>query len=153
MLDPRVVLQRDLRDRIDEPLALPPARAHSEHYRGLLAGADDDVLRPRRAVEEVPGLQLPLLALHDQQALSGQDEEVLLPVFPVVEAHRLPGTEHVQVDSEIRKPPLALEVAKRPERSGVAPAAGARVQHEPALAARAKAELRAVERRLGYHHP
>ena len=54
-------------------------------------------------MEEVPRLQLPLLALDDQEALAGQHEEVLLRVLAVVEAHRLPGRQDVEVDPEPRK--------------------------------------------------
>src|SRR5262245_26829579 len=147
------VLLGDLRSGVDETLATAAARAHSQDDRGLAAGADDDVLRPGRAVEEVPGLQLPLLALDDQQTLAGQYEEVLLGILAVIQAHRRPGPEHVQVDPEARETPLALEVAERADRTRVAPAAVPCVHHEPALASRAEAELRAVERRFGCHDP
>ena len=48
----------------------PAARAHGEHDSRSLPRADDDVLRPRRAVEEVPRPQLPLLALDDRAGTS-----------------------------------------------------------------------------------
>jgi hypothetical protein len=44
---------------------------------GAVARADDDVLRFRRAVDEVPRAKPSLLTLDQQQALSCQDEEVL----------------------------------------------------------------------------
>jgi hypothetical protein len=53
----------------------------------------------------------------------------------VIHAHRLPRLEDVEVDPEIRKTPLALEVAECPEATGVAPADLPGVDDEPALAA------------------
>ena len=49
------------------------------------------VLRPRRAVDEVPRPQPSLLALDDQQTLAREDEEVLLRVLGVVHALGSPG--------------------------------------------------------------
>jgi hypothetical protein len=47
------------------------------------------MLGARRRVQEVPAAQLPLLAVHDQHAFAGEDEEALLRVLLVVEAQRL----------------------------------------------------------------
>jgi hypothetical protein len=47
-----------------------------------------------RAVDEVPGAERPFLLLDQQQALAGQDEEVLLARLRVVHARRLARLEH-----------------------------------------------------------
>jgi hypothetical protein len=72
-------------DRVDEARA-PAASADREHDGRSLARADDDVIRSAGAVEEVPGLEPALLPLDEQQALAGEDEEVLLCPLSVVEA-------------------------------------------------------------------
>ena len=46
------------------------AAAHREHRTQPIAGSDEDVLGPRRAVHEVPLAQQALLALDEQQARS-----------------------------------------------------------------------------------
>src|SRR5215468_3746098 len=153
LLHAGAALHSDLRDWIDHALAAPATRADGQDYGRRVSRADDDVLRPGRTVEEVPCLQLPLFTLDDQEALAGQHEEVLLRVLAVIEAHRLPRRQDVQVDPQPREAALALEVAERPERRGVAPAAVLRAHHEPALAPGTEAELRGVERRLGHQHP
>ena len=80
------------------------------------------MLGPRGAVEEVPLVQLPFLAFHDQRALAGQDEERLLRVFPVVHPDSLARRQNADVDPEVRKPLLALERAVGAERTFAAPA-------------------------------
>ena len=52
--------------------------AHREDEGRLPLGRDDDVRRSRRAVDEVPCGQLPLLVLDDERAFAGEDEEELL---------------------------------------------------------------------------
>ena len=42
------------------------ARAHGEDRAAIVARADEHVLRPRRAMHEVPGLQVPLLTFDGQ---------------------------------------------------------------------------------------
>src|SRR5439155_18062814 len=110
-------------------------------------------LGPRGAVEEVPGPELALLAFDEQQAPAHEDEKALLAVLPMVEAHRLPGLKDVEVDAEVRKAALALEVAEGAHRLGVAPADLARVDDEPARFVWAEPELRALEWRFRNHHP
>ena len=85
---------------------------------------DDDVLGPRGAVEEVPLVQLPFLAFHDQRALASQDEKRLLRVFPVVHPDSLAGrAETLTFDPpEVRESLLALERAVGAERTFAAPA-------------------------------
>ena len=54
-----------------------------------------------------------LLLLDDQQALAGDDEEALLRVLAVIHPHRLARCEDADVETELREPPLAFEVADR----------------------------------------
>src|SRR5207237_7980245 len=86
------------------------ADADRHNDAGPVAGADDDVLRLRRAVHEVPRPQRPLLALHDQERLAGEHEEVLLVGLPVVHRHRLARPEDGDVDPELRELGVAREV-------------------------------------------
>lgn len=67
--------------------------------RASVTGADDDVLRAGRAVDEVPLPQRPFLTLDDEQCLAGEHDEVLLILLPVVHGHRLAWPEYVQPDS------------------------------------------------------
>ena len=76
------------------------ARADGEDRARPVAGADEHVLGPVRAMDEVPLAQRSLLALDQQQALTRQDEEVLLLVLAVVLAGRLAGGEHADVEPE-----------------------------------------------------
>ena len=71
------MLRGHLVDGIDD---LEAAHAVADHHdrAGPVTGADERVLRPRWAVDEVPLLQAALLALDDEHALAGDDEEVLL---------------------------------------------------------------------------
>ena len=68
-------------------------------------------MRAAGAMEEVPCPQPALLFLHDQKALTAQDEKTFLGVLTVVHAHRLAGFENADVDPKLRKPPLAFEGA------------------------------------------
>src|SRR5579871_2820268 len=99
-LDTRAVARRDLRDGIaHRPLSRAGA-AHEDRARPV-AGADKDVLRPGRAVEEVPLLQPPLLSLDDEDALAGENEEVFLLRLAVVAAVRLAGHEDVDAHADL----------------------------------------------------
>src|SRR5262245_39699545 len=84
-----------------------PARADHQDRAGPVARADADVARAGREVDEVPGLQPPLLLLDEQQALTGEHEEVLLHALRVIEAVHLAGMEDVDAD------PVLLELAFR----------------------------------------
>src|SRR4051794_22620585 len=70
-----------------------PGAGLEDHAR-VAPGADEPVLGVRRAVHEVPGLQPPLLAFDEEDALAGEDEEVLLVGLAMVTAARLPGPDH-----------------------------------------------------------
>ena len=54
--DAGAVLQRELVDRVRTPAVgvLVTARADGEDHAGIVAGPDDDVVRARRAVDDVP---------------------------------------------------------------------------------------------------
>ena len=73
----RAVARRELRHRVAHMPVPGPGAGHQDRAR-LVAGADEDVLRSRRAMDEVPRPQPPLLTLDEQQALAGENEEVLL---------------------------------------------------------------------------
>jgi len=80
-----------------------------------VSGADDHVLRPGRAVDEVALPQRPLLALDDQHSLAGEHEEAFLIGFPVVHRLRLARAEHGEADSDLREVALASEAGLEPE--------------------------------------
>ena len=71
-----------------------------EHGGWLAPFADEDVMRPRRAVDEVPCLQAALLAFDHEHALSADDEEVLLAAFAVVRAIALARHEHMDAEAD-----------------------------------------------------
>ncbi len=50
------------------------------------------------------------LALDDEHGLAREHEEVLLILLPVIAGHRLARLEHAEVDAELSKARLALEV-------------------------------------------
>src|SRR3954449_8651855 len=70
LVDAGAVAARDLVHGIADATA-GTARAHGQHDARRVTGADEDVLRPRRAVHEVPGAQAALLAFDQEQALAG----------------------------------------------------------------------------------
>jgi hypothetical protein len=83
-------------------------------------------------VEEVPGLQVPLLVLDDQDALAGEDEEVLLDVLGVVLPVRLARLEHVDADPIVLEALGRLEVRPLARNLAAHPACVREVQHERA---------------------
>src|SRR6476661_6550196 len=110
-------------------------------------------------MEEVPRAQRSLLALDEQGALAGQDEEVLLLVLGVVAAVRLAGWKHVDADSELLE--LRLRRLERALRARTlllpalrrAPHRVAHVHDEPPWPGRRQTGARLVERRLGHALP
>ena len=52
-------------------------------------------------MHEVPCLERALLAFDDEQALTHEDEEVLLGVLPVVHAVRIAGTQDPDADPDL----------------------------------------------------
>src|SRR5436309_835581 len=107
-------------------------------------------------MDEVPGAQAPLLPLHEQHALAGEDEEVLLLVLAVVEPVRLPRRQNVQPDAELRE--LGLPALKRALRAGRLllaafrgqPLGVAHVHDEPAIARGRESRAVVLEPRLGH---
>src|SRR5207302_9547679 len=91
----------ELGARVDDRAGVPP-RPRREDDAGAVSGADEDVLGARRAVDEVPGPEWALLTLHDQHALAGEHEEVLLVLLRVVHAAR-----PARLDDAEREPDLA----------------------------------------------
>src|ERR671914_290954 len=143
------VAARDLRDRVPPAWAHPPAR-HQEHARPV-PGADDDVLRPRRAVKVVPLFHRPLLVVDDDDALAGQDEKALLRAFAVVAAVRLPGLEHVEAEAHVREAHAgALEVAEPAHAARVQPARLAAVDDEPTVVGRDEPALESLHPCFGH---
>ncbi len=79
------MLRGHLVDGIDDLEAVSSVADHDDRA-GPVTCADERVLRPRRAVDEVPLLQAPLLALDHEHALARDHEEVLLAALAVVDA-------------------------------------------------------------------
>src|SRR5262249_2077277 len=77
------------------------ARADHEDHARFVPGADEDVLRPGRRVEEVPLAKPPFLAFDEQRAFARQHEEVLLLRLGVVAAVRLARGQNVDADAEL----------------------------------------------------
>src|SRR3954447_14329336 len=125
---------RDLGHGIDDAATNAAATsAHRNYHRCLMSTADDHVLGASRAVEVIPRPQRSLLALNDQCARAGDDEESLLGFLAVVHPKRLAGLEHVDVDPELWKPPLALERAVHALWALIAPPRISGVQDKPAV--------------------
>src|SRR5262245_66025483 len=148
--DARIVLRGELVHRVDDLEAVGTAADHDDHARHV-AHADEDMHRPRRAVHVVPGLQVALLALDHEQALTGDDEEVLLAALAVVEA---PLTRADDLDAEAELPPLlpAFEVGVLPAFLASNPRGVARVEHEPALPLGNEPRVRLLQLGLGDCH-
>src|SRR5206468_8159637 len=62
------------------------AGADADEYTRAITRGHEDVLRPGRAVHEVPRLERTLFALDEEEELEAQHEEVLLPLLCVVVA-------------------------------------------------------------------
>src|SRR6476619_7034684 len=159
-LDAGAVAQRRLVHRVGAPLrpCRAVARADAKEHARPVSGADDHVLRPAGAVDEVPGTQRPLLALDHEHRLAAQHEEVLLVSLPVVHRHRLAGAEDGEIDPELLEVERALEagaleLAEDTAALAFPPLRLACAQDEPALSLRDEAVLGAHELRLGRHRP
>src|SRR4051794_8222468 len=152
----RAVLRRELGHRVDDLPVLRPPTDHEDHARPV-AGADEDVLGPGRAVEEIPRAQDAFLPLDQQAALARENEEVLLLGLAVVEAVGLAGLKDMQPDPELRKRRMpGLERAfgaRRLLRAGRLrrqPLGIGDVEHEPPLAQAREAGAAILE--LGLLH-
>ena len=145
------VPRRDLAHEVAQAAADAASPSADREDDGRLPlGRDDDVRRARGAVEEVPRGELPLLVLDDERALAGQHEECLLGVLAVVHPDPLARPEDVEVDAEVREPPLPLEVAVGAQRAHLAPSGVPRVDDEPSLPVDDGPVLRVAHRRLGH---
>ena len=107
-------------------------------------------------MEEVPGSEQPLLALDDQPALTGQNEEGLLIRLGVIDA-ALAGLEHGHIDPELREldrrfAVLVREPARRSPRLRREPLGIAHVDDEPALRDRGEPGASVLKARFG-HEP
>jgi hypothetical protein len=87
-------------------------------------------------VDEIPRLQRAFLPFDEQQALTPEDEKVLLCALAVVETGRLARLENADVDPELLELGLALEDRSRPELLVLEPPCFFRVDDEPAVAFR-----------------
>src|SRR5205085_10343480 len=95
--------------------------------------ADDRVFGERRAMDEVPLPQRPLLPLDDQGRRAGEDEEVLLVALPVVHRQRLSRPENGDPETELLEDSVAAEVREPAPTLRLVPAHLARVDDEPAF--------------------
>src|SRR6266511_3880795 len=107
-LDAGAAVAGEFGARIHDAL-LPSARTRHEDHARTVSSSDEGVLGARRAVHEVPRLEAPLLAVDEQQALAGEDEEVFLVGLSVVQPARLAGLEHRQRAAH-RGNPWRLEI-------------------------------------------
>src|SRR5581483_7460519 len=150
-LDAGSALERELRARIDD-LQLAAPRAGHEDHAPPVPGTDERVLRPRRAVHEIPRAERPLLALDQEQALAGEDEEVLLTRLAVVARGRLARLEHADRVPELReRDRAALEDAAGAERLVRDPRRVPDVDDEPAPGGRREPSAGVLEPRLRAH--
>src|SRR5215210_7837430 len=141
------VLQRDLVADVHD--FLRDARAAHEDHARALAGADEPVLGVRRAVDEVPSLQVPLLALDHEDALAREHEKVLLVPLAVIAAARLAGLEDGDRVPDLRERDcVTLDDARRAEDVVVDPGRVAHVDDEPAVGGGGQAVLGLLEPRL-----
>src|SRR4029078_105305 len=108
-----------------------------ENDAGTRSCTEDDVLRLRRAVDEIPRLEFALLPFDDPKTLAAQDEKAFLPRLLVVHRHRHARRQDVQVDPQLLEPrvALALEPAVVAQLV-VRPAGVAGVDDEPPLGLR-----------------
>ncbi len=100
-------------------------------------------------MDEVPSFQAPFLSCDQEQALTGEHEEVLLRVLAVVHRAGLARAKDAETDADlVETRVLALELDVETE-LGLEPAGIARVQDEPALAGRRELVLGVLERASG----
>jgi hypothetical protein len=103
-------------------------------------------------MDEVPRGKRSLLALHEQNALAGDDEEVFLAGLCVVQPPRPTRLKHPHVDAELGEGRLpGFEEAGRPEHVVRLPRRVAQVDDEPAVGDGPQAGTGMLERRLVYH--
>jgi lipoic acid synthetase len=146
------VPQREVAHREAEPAALSPCPHRQDEARPV-AGTNEDVLGPRRAVNEVPGTQRPLLLFDQQEALAGEHEEVLLGLLAVVEGVRLTRSQDPEPEAQLGESCVYALERRVPaaELTAVEPLCLVRVENEPTLSGRGDTAFGLLERSLGYH--
>ena len=92
------------------------------------------MLRHRRAVHEVPRLQLPLLAVEDDDALPETTRKVLLGSTHRGTCRSAGRLEHGDAEADLGELRSPLEHGSLAERVASPPEDIARIDHEPALA-------------------
>ena len=127
------------------------ARSHREDGARAVTRADEHVLRPRRAVDEVPGREPPLLTLDQEQAFAREHQEVLLLVLSVVHARGLAGSEDADVDAHLGKARIRAFEPRIGAEVSVEPAALLCVDDEPSLGCGHDALRGRLVRRFGDH--
>jgi dihydrofolate reductase len=149
----RAVPERGVVYRVAAPTrtVLILARTDCEHDAESASGTDEDVVRIRRAVDEIPLAKRTLFTLDDQKSLARNHEEVLLVGLPVVHRHGLAGPQDEEVEAELGKLGLALELTDRTASFRRAPACLACVEDVPAFPIRGKPVLGLDEWSLGDH--
>jgi catechol 2,3-dioxygenase-like lactoylglutathione lyase family enzyme len=149
--DPGAVRQRQLVHGIADTASLSPC-ADAEYERRAVASTDEDVLRPRGTVDEVPGAQPSLFAFDQEQALTGQYEEVLLGIFSVVQRARLAGTQDAHAEADLVEAcVLGLEHGVEAATVSLEPRHVARVDDKPTLSGRTYTGLYPLKECLGNH--
>src|SRR5207302_3025159 len=119
--------------RVDDVARLAARTRHEDDARPV-AGADEDVLRPRWARDEVAGPERPLLALHDEEAFAREDEEVFLVLLAVVHPAWLARLDHADRVADLGEGRLvALDDAGGAEEVVLHPRGVRDVDDEPAF--------------------
>src|SRR5437867_1729646 len=114
--------------------AIPFALRHEDDARAV-ARPDEAVLGAGRAMHEVPRFERPLLALDQQKALAGEDEEVLLVGLTVIPPARLTRLEYGEREADVGEGcVVALEDAGGAERLVRHPRSIRDADDEPAVA-------------------
>ena len=151
--DPGAVCQRQLVDGITDDASLSPC-AHAEDEARAVARADEDVLRPRGTVDEVPGAQPSLFAFDQEQALTSENEEVLLGILSVVKRARLAGTQDAHAEANLVEAcVLGLEHGIEAATVSLEPRHVARVDDKPTLSGGTYTGLYPLKERLRNHCP
>src|SRR5215218_6661482 len=145
--------ERQLRARVDDALLRPSLSrtGHEDHARPV-PRADEAVVCLSGTVDEVPRSERPLLALDQQQAFAGEDEEFLLVGLTVISPTRLLRLEHRQREADVRERRIvALEDAGGSESRVRHPRGVPHVDDEPALAHRCEAGIQLLKARFLDH--
>lgn len=139
------VRERQRRARIDHAGVLAAGAGHEDGARPV-PGAHEDVRRARRTVHEVPRVEVALLLLDEQQALAGEDEEVLLFRLAVIEGAGLAGLHHAEGVADLREAvAVAFERAVDAEALTALPDRVLEVDREPPVGGRRQTGVRLLQ--------